>query len=151
MKFTIDSFKTVVKKPGEYIFSSQEISHLISDYSKHDLTHDVYVNTSGSGLDFTISVVPKGNTVRVESEELIVKVQFEPVNPILDSTENIVFSSVDTYKVTYSTRLHPMLIPDEDNACITYWQAVNLLNKISTSVFKMIQKIEYQDEDDDRI
>lgn len=137
MVFTIGSFKTKIIRPGEYIFSSKEVGFLTSrTLLDSDKIHYYEIEITPDGLNFCIKCFPRGvagaTKERMEADSECIRVTFIP-----DGTEP------ESYTVKFETNANPIFKLDADGCGITYWTAVQLLQRITIEIFKIIAKMEF--------
>ena len=159
MKFTIESFKTHIYRPAEWMINNEKISHLIGDLNKQFLfATENFQFSSWSDVDgenFSIKVTynncsPSAKNFKV-SEIEILTVKF-----CTSDKDTTFFKNLKKYHVHYDHQLVNALydsvvfednfekLVDETN--LPYWTASMLLKKINALVFKVLTDMqEYED------
>ena len=127
MKFTIESFKTRIYRPAEWMVSNEKISHLIGDLTKQFLNERFCSYSDANGETFKITV--STDVCEDENEILTVKFCTSDIDDIYDS-------------VVFEDNFEKLI--NESN--LPYWTAVTLLKKINALVFKVLTDMqEYED------
>ena len=133
MKFTIESFKTHIYRPAEWMIENDKISHLIGDLTKQFLNERFSSYSSANGFIFKIIISTKSHIY--EDENAILTVKFLNVT----SGKNVKETSV-VFEDNFETLVNKTDLP--------YWTSVTLLKKINALVFKVLTEMqEYEDED----
>ena len=131
MKFTIESFKTHIYRPAEWMIENDKISHLIGDLTKQFLNERFCSYSGDDGETFKITV----SSDVCEDENVILTVKFLNVT----SGKNVKETSV-VFEDNFETLVNKTDLP--------YWTSVTLLKKINALVFKVLTEMqEYEDED----
>ena len=122
MKFTIESFKTHIYRPAEWMIENDKISHLIGDLTKQFLNERFCSYSGDDGETFKITV----SSDVCEDENVILTVKF------CTSYNSVVFED------NFETLVNKINLP--------YWTSVTLLKKINALVFKVLTEMhEYED------
>lgn len=122
MKFTIESFKTHIYRPAEWMIENDKISHLIGDLTKQFLNERFCSYSGDDGETFKITV----SSDVCEDENAILTVKF------CTSYNSVVFED------NFETLVNKIDLP--------YWTSVTLLKKINALVFKVLTEMqEYED------
>ena len=122
MKFTIESFKTHIYRPAEWMIENDKISHLIGDLTKQFLNERFCSYSDADGKTFKITV----SSDVCEDETVILTVKF------CTSYNSVVFED------NFETLVNKINLP--------YWTSVTLLKKINALVFKVLTEMqEYED------
>lgn len=122
MKFTIESFKTHIYRPAEWMIENDKISHLIGDLTKQFLNERFCSYSGDDGETFKITV----SSDVCEDENAILTVKF------CTSYNSVVFED------NFETLVNKINLP--------YWTSVTLLKKINALVFKVLTEMqEYED------
>ena len=122
MKFTIESFKTHIYRPAEWMIENDKISHLIGDLTKQFLNERFCSYSGDDGETFKITV----SSDVCEDENAILTVKF------CTSYNSVVFED------SFETLVNKINLP--------YWTSVTLLKKINALVFKVLTEMqEYED------
>ena len=122
MKFTIESFKTHIYRPAEWMIENDKISHLIGDLTKQFLNERFCSYSGDDGETFKITV----SSDVCEDENTILTVKF------CTSYNSVVFED------NFETLVNKINLP--------YWTSVTLLKKINALVFKVLTEMqEYED------
>ena len=131
MKFTIESFKTHIYRPAEWMIENDKISHLIGDLTKQFLNERFCSYSGDDGETFKITI----SSDVCEDENVILTVKFLNVT----SGKNVKETSV-VFEDNFETLVNKTNLP--------YWTSVTLLKKINALVFKVLTEMqEYEDED----
>ena len=129
MKFTIESFKTHIYRPAEWMIENDKISHLIGDLTKQFLNERFRSYSGADGETFKITV----SSDVCEDENAILTVKFLNVT----SGKNVKETSV-VFEDNFETLVNKTDLP--------YWTSVTLLKKINALVFKVLTEMqEYED------
>ena len=129
MKFTIESFKTHIYRPAEWMIENDKISHLIGDLTKQFLNERFCSYSGDDGETFKIKV----SSDVCEDENAILTVKFLNVT----SGKNVKETSV-VFEDNFETLVNKTNLP--------YWTSVTLLKKINALVFKVLTEMqEYED------
>lgn len=129
MKFTIESFKTHIYRPAEWMIENDKISHLIGDLTKRFLNERFCSYSGDDGETFKITV----SSDVCEDENEILTVKFLNVT----SGKNVKETSV-VFEDNFETLV--------DKTDLPYWTSVTLLKKINALVFKVLTEMqEYED------
>ena len=129
MKFTIESFKTHIYRPAEWMIENDKISHLIGDLTKQFLNERFCSYSGNDGETFKITV----SSDVCEDENAILTVKFLNVT----SGKNVKETSV-VFEDNFETLVNKTDLP--------YWTSVTLLKKINALVFKVLTEMqEYED------
>ena len=129
MKFTIESFKTHIYRPAEWMIENDKISHLIGDLTKQFLNERFCSYSDNDGETFKITV----SSDVCEDENAILTVKFLNVT----SGKNVKETSV-VFEDNFETLVNKTDLP--------YWTSVTLLKKINALVFKVLTEMqEYED------
>ena len=129
MKFTIESFKTHIYRPAEWMIENDKISHLIGDLTKQFLNERFCSYSGADGETFKITV----SSDVCEDENAILTVKFLNVT----SGKNVKETSV-VFEDNFETLVNKTDLP--------YWTSVTLLKKINALVFKVLTEMqEYED------
>ena len=129
MKFTIESFKTHIYRPAEWMIENDKISHLIGDLTKQFLNERFCSYSGADGETFKITV----SSDVCEDENVILTVKFLNVT----SGKNVKETSV-VFEDNFETLVNKTDLP--------YWTSVTLLKKINALVFKVLTEMqEYED------
>lgn len=129
MKFTIESFKTHICRPAEWMIENDKISHLIGDLTKRFLNEQFCSYSGDDGETFKITV----SSDVCEDENTILTVKFLNVT----SGKNVKETSV-VFEDNFETLVNKTDLP--------YWTSVTLLKKINALVFKVLTEMqEYED------
>ena len=129
MKFTIESFKTHIYRPAEWMIENDKISHLIGDLTKQFLNERFCSYSGDDGETFKITV----SSDVCEDENAILTVKFLNVT----SGKNVKETSV-VFEDNFETLVNKTDLP--------YWTSVTLLKKINALVFKVLTEMqEYED------
>lgn len=147
MKFTIESFKTHIYRPAEWMIENDKISHLIGDLTKQFLNERFcsYSDTDGETFKITVS------SDVCEDENAILTVKF-----CTSDEDTIFFKNLKKYNVHYDHQIVNSIynsVVFEDNfetlvnkTNLPYWTSVTLLKKINALVFKVLTEMqEYED------
>ena len=127
MKFTIESFKTHIYRPAEWMMNNEKISHLIGDLTKQFLNERFCSYSDADGETFKITV--SSDVCEDENEILTVKFLTSDMDDIYDS-------------VVFEDNFEKLI--NESN--LPYWTAATLLKKINALVFKVLTDMqEYED------
>ena len=147
MKFTIESFKTHIYRPAEWMIENDKISHLIGDLTKQFLNERFCSYSDADGKTFKITV--SSDVCEYENEILTVKF-------CTSDKETIFFEDLKKYHVHYDHRIVNYIYDSvvfEDNfetlvnkTNLPYWTSATLLKKINALVFKVLTEMqEYED------
>ncbi len=131
MKFTIESFKTHIYRPAEWMINNEKISHLIGDLNKQFLfATENFQFSSWSDID---------------GENFSVKVTYNNCSP---SAKNFKVSEIEILSVKFctsnkNTTYDSVVFEDNfeklvDETNLPYWTASILLKKINALVFKVL-------------
>lgn len=132
MKFTIESFKTHVYRPAEWMINNEKIFHLIGDLTKQFSLSLEEIHFSSccdsAGETFSIKMIynncsPSAKKFKV-SEIEILTVKFLNI-----SSNDLVYD-----KVYFEDNFEKLI--NETN--LPYWTAAALLKKINALVFKVL-------------
>ena len=144
MKFTIESFKTHIYRPAEWMINNEKISHLIGDLNKQfclSLEEFKFDSISDSaGETFSIKVIynncsPSAKKFKI-SEIEILTVKFLNIS-------NAGSNNVEKYDKVYFEDNFENLIKETN---LPYWLASTLIKKINALVFKVLTDMqEYED------
>lgn len=162
MKFTIESFKTHIYRPAEWMVNNEKISHLIGDINKQfSLSSEEMCFSSCSdsaGETFSIKAIYKdgSNEFKVsEIEILTVKFSSDKIN---DWWHN--YCKRDDESIEINGRnlkniddfIYDKIVFEDDfeklikKVNLPYWTAATLLKKINALVFKVLTDMqEYED------
>ncbi len=158
MKFTIESFKTHIYRPAEWMIENDKISHLIVDLTKQYLNERFCSYSDADGETFKITV---SSDVCVDENEILtvkflnvtsgkyVKETHERYNhynregTLDDDKKEIKLASNFIYdKVVFEDNFEVLV----SKTNLPYWTAATLLKKINALVFKVITEMqEYED------
>lgn len=151
MKFTIESFKTHIYRPAEWMINNEKISHLIGDLNKQfSLSLEEFKfdsNSDSAGETFSIKVnynncLPSAKKFKI-SEIEILTVKF-----CTSDKDTIFFKNLEKYHVHYDHQIVNVIydsvvfedyfekLINETN--LPYWTAAALLKKINALVFKVL-------------
>lgn len=140
MKFTIESFKTHIYRPAEWMINNEKISHLIGDLTKQfslsseELKFDS--NSDAVGETFSISIRYNDRNLGETSEIEILTVKFLNVSNV--SNSNIVVYDKVYFEDNFEKLIKEINLP--------YWTASTLIKKIDVLVFKVLTDMqEYED------
>lgn len=148
MKFTIESFKTHIYRPAEWMSENDKILHLIGDLTKQYLNERFCSYSDADGETFKITV----SSDVCEDENEILTVKFCTSDKETTSFKNLKEKFPDYFGDHIMDALYDSVI-FEDNfevlvnkTNLTYWMAATLLKKINTLVFKVLTEMqEYED------
>ena len=156
MKFTIESFKTHIYRPAEWMINNEKISHLLGDLTKQfSLTSEELKfdsNSDADGETFSISIRYNDQNLGETSEIEILTVKF-----CTSDKDTIFFKNLkEKYPSHFGDHVMDALydsvifednfnvLVDETN--LPYWTAATLLKKINALVFKVLTDMqEYED------
>lgn len=132
MKFTIESFKTSIYRPAEWLMQNDAIAHLFSDMNKQFEGLDFSYGATGDGNCFFVNVYKYLVENRLSEDECCcLKVTFLP-NDKVEFEENF----EDLFKLPSESKDYGI------NYLIPYWTCVNIQKKITQTVFKVISSIQ---------
>lgn len=141
MKFTIESFKTHIYRPAEWMINNEKISHLLGDLTKQfslsseELKFDS--NSDADGERFSISIRYNSRNLDETSEIEILTVKF------LNIGNNDIEKHTFIYdKVCFEDDFEKLI--EETN--LPYWTAATLIKKINALVFKVLTDIQEYDD-----
>lgn len=141
MKFTIESFKTHIYRPAEWMINNEKISHLLGDLTKQfslsseELKFDS--NSDADGERFSISIRYNSRNLDETSEIEILTVKF------LNIGSNDIEKRTFVYdKVCFEDDFEKLI--KETN--LPYWTAATLIKKINALVFKVLTDMQEYDD-----
>ena len=125
MKFTIESFKTHIRRPAEWMMDDSKILDLIGDFTHPDIVFSSY--SSANGFIFKIIISTKSHMYEDENEILTVR--------CFKTNKNY-------FKVVFEDNLEEFI----NKAKISYNKAVLFMKIINSTVFEVITDLqEYND------
>jgi hypothetical protein len=148
VKFTIESFKTHIYRPAEWMINNEKISHLIGDLTKQFLNERFCSYSDDDGETFKITV----SSDVCEDDNGILTVKF-----CTSDKDTTFFKNLkEKYPSHFGDHIMDALYDKavfEDNFDVLvnkmnlpYWTASMLLKKINALVFKVLTDMqEYED------
>ena len=136
MKFTIESFKTHIYRPAEWMVNNEKISHLIGDLTKQFLSERFCSYSDADGETFKITV----STDVCEDENEILTVKFLNIS---NTNSNDIEKRMLVYDKVYFEDDFEMLI---NKTGLPYWTAATLLKKVNALVFKVLTDMQEYDD-----
>ena len=129
MKFTIESFKTNIYRPAEWMFQNETIQHLILDLNKQ------YDGT----LSFEYGTETDGNIFYIEV--------YKNIDDDEQKKQHGTFLTVGFYcgdKVTFQEAFNVLYNQPHENDThyIPYWTCVAIQKKITQTVFKVLTSMQ---------
>lgn len=124
MRFTIESFKTSLYRPAEWMVNNESIIHLISDLNKQFCCVSFAYECSEDGYVFRVIVDndTTGNAC------LTVKFLSDYKVEVVENIDNIIVDSASKEKR------------------VPYWTAVAIQRKIVSTVFKVLSQMQVYDD-----
>lgn len=153
MKFTIESFKTHIYRPAEWMMNNEKINHLIGDLTKQfSITTEKLLFSSWSDADGEIFKIIVSIDPPYDDENEILTVKF-----CTSDKDTTFFKNLkEKYPSHFGDHIMDALYDKavfEDNFDILvnkmnlpYWTAATLLKKVNAIVFKVLTDMqEYED------
>lgn len=163
MKFTIESFKTHICRPAEWMVNNEKISHLIGDLNKQfslSLEEFRFDSISDSaGETFSIKVIynncsPSAKKFKV-SEIEILTIKFCTSDEETVFFKNLKEKYPDHFDNQVMDAIYDSVVFEDyfekliNETNLPYWTTVALLKKINALVFKVLTEMqEYEDNED---
>ena len=131
MKFTIESFKTSIYRPAEWMFQNETIQHLIADLNKqYDGTLSFAYGIDNSGNMFYIEVYKYISSDKLSGE-------YGNVLEVSFLTNN---------RVKFEEKFEKLIkFPPEKIEGVyymPYWTCVSIMKKLSQTVFKVLTSMQ---------
>lgn len=128
MKFTIESFKTSIYRPAEWMFQNETIQHLVSDLNKQ------YDGT----LSFAYGIDNSGDMFYIEVYKHI---DNDTLSKDYGNVLEVKFLTKD--RVSFEEKFEQLIKrpPETEKATIyymPYWTCVSIMKKLSQTVFKVL-------------
>lgn len=160
MKFTIESFKTHIYRPAEWMINNEKISHLIGDLTKQFSLSLEEINFSScsnsAGETFSIKMI-YNNCLPSAKKFKVSEIEILTVKFCTSDEETIFFKNLkEKYPDHFNNQVMDAVYDSvvfEDNfeklineTNLPYWTTAALLKKINTLVFKVLTDMqEYED------
>ena len=129
MKFTIESFKTHIRRPAEWMMDESKILDLIGDLTHQILNTDIVFSSYSSSNGFIFKIIISTKLHMYEDENEILTVRFFKTNK-------------NYFKVIFEDNLEEFI----NKTKIPYHEAILFMKRINSTVFEVItDRQEYND------